>query len=154
MNKLGAFLNLFRKGVVISDAALWKQRQVTATVLGSLIMAVVGVLNAYGYDLPIDNETALAIAGGVLGIVNTVLTLTTSDKVGYGRKPEDYGLGTAPDQTDSSNTGTADQPDNSKDTGLEPQQVPAASLGDQVQHTSVSSNSSSRVRPEDNIYQN
>ncbi len=140
MNKLGAFLNLFRKGAVISEAALWKQRQVTATVLGSLIMAVVGVLNAYGYNLPIDNETALAIAGGVLGVVNTILTLTTSDKIGYGTAPTE--------------TAQSDQSDTSEDTELEPQQVQAELLGDQVQHTSVPSVSSGRARPQDSIYQN
>lgn len=149
-NKLYAFLNLFRKGVAVSQPELWKQRQVTATVLGSVIMAVVGVANAYGYNLPIDNETALAIAGGVLGVVNTILTLTTSDKVGFGQS----GLGTAPGQTGATNAGTEDQSDTSKDAGLEPQQVPAESLGDQVQHTPVSSVSSGRTRPEDNIYQN
>jgi hypothetical protein len=85
MKKLAAILNLFRKGAVISDAALWKQRQVTATVLGSAIMAVVGVLNAYGYNLPIDNETALAIAGAMLGIINVFLTYVSSEKVGVGR---------------------------------------------------------------------
>lgn len=150
MNKLGAFLNLFRKGAVISEAALWKQRQVTATVLGSVIMAVVGVLDAYGYTLPIDNETALAIAGGVLGVVNTILTLTTSDKVGFGQSR----LGVAATETGTNEADTTSQSDTSKDTGLEPQQVPGASLGDQVQHASVSPVSSSRTRPQDSIYQN
>lgn len=145
MNKLGAFLNLFRKGAVISDATLWKQRQVTATVLGSLIMAVVGVLDAYGYNLPIDNETALAIAGGVLGVVNVCLTYGTSDKVGFGQS----GLGTAPTETD-----TSVKPDTSKDTGLEPKQVQTELLGDQVQHTSVPPVSRGRTRPQDSIYQN
>lgn len=149
MNKLYAFLNLFRKGAVISDATLWKQRQVTATVLGSLIMAVVGVLDAYGYNLPIDNETALAIAGGVLGVVNVCLTYVSSDKIGVGRKPEDSGLGVTPAET-----GTADKSDTSEDTGLEPEQVPAEPLGNQVQHTSVPPVSSSRTRPQDSIYQN
>ncbi len=149
MNKLYAFLNLFRKGAVISDPVVWKQRQVTATVLGSVIMAVVGVANAYGYNLPIDNETALAIAGGVLGVVNVCLTYVSSDKIGVGRKPEDSGLGVTPTETD-----TSVKPDTSEDTGLDLNEVPAEPLGDQVQHTSVPPVSSSRTRPQDSIYQN
>lgn len=146
MNKLGAFLNLFRKGAVISDPTTWKQRQVTATVLGSVIMAVVGVAGAYGYNLPIDNETALAIAGGVLGVVNVCLTYVSSDKIGVGQS----GLGTAPTSTVTKTV----ESDPKQEPRLEPEQVPAEPLGDQVQHTSVPPVSSSRTRPQDSIYQN
>ena len=82
MNKLASLFVLFRKGAAVSDPQLWKNRQITVTVLAGLIVAVVNAASAFGYSLPIDIETANAIAAGILAIVNTVLTITTTDKVG------------------------------------------------------------------------
>ena len=86
MNKLSVLLQLFRKGAVVSDPVAWKQRQITATVLGAFILALINVLAAFGYALPIDTETANAIAGGIIAIVNVLLTVTTTDKVGLPAK--------------------------------------------------------------------
>lgn len=83
MNKLTALFGLFRKGAVVTDAAAWKNRQITATVLAGVIVAVVNALAAFGYSLPIDVETANAIAAGIIAVVNTVLTVTTTEKVGF-----------------------------------------------------------------------
>lgn len=88
MNKLAALFALFRKGAAVSDGALWKNRQITVTVLAGLIVAVVNTLAAFGYSLPVDVETANAIAAGILAIVNTVLTVTTTEKVGLPAKEE------------------------------------------------------------------
>ena len=86
MNKLSALFNLFRKGSSVSDPAAWKNKQITATVLGAFILALINVLAAFGYALPIDTETANAIAGGIIAIVNVLLTVTTTDKVGLPAK--------------------------------------------------------------------
>lgn len=86
MNKLSALLLLFRKGAVVSDPTAWKKRQITATVLGAFILAIINVLAAFGYALPIDTETANAIAGGIIAVVNVLLTVTTTDKVGLSTK--------------------------------------------------------------------
>ena len=155
MNKIAAILNLFRKGAVISDAALWKQRQVTATVLGSVIMAVVGVLNAYGYNLPIDNETALAIAGGVLGIINVCLTYVSSDKVGVGHASNDSGVGRSENVPDVSSR---------TDPAMEPEQVQQPKVrSNEAQHNEVRTESLQPVlqtpiqhpaRKEQDVYQN
>lgn len=86
MNKLSALFNLFRKGSSVSDPAAWKNKQITATVLGAFILALINVLAAFGYALPIDTETANAIAGGIIAIVNVLLTVTTTEKVGLPAK--------------------------------------------------------------------
>ena len=82
MNKLSALWNLFRQGQSVSDPAKWKNRQITATVLAGVILAIVNTLAAFGYSLPIDADTANAIAAGVIAVVNVVLTVTTTDKIG------------------------------------------------------------------------
>lgn len=82
MNKLAAIWGLFRQGQAVADPQLWKKRQITATVLAGLILAIVNVAAAFGYPLPIDMETANAIAGGIIGIVNVILTITTTNKIG------------------------------------------------------------------------
>ena len=82
MNKLAAIWGLFKQGQVIADAKRWKERQISATVLGAVLIAAVNVIAAFGYEVPIDVETANAIAGGIIGAVNFVLTIVTTDKVG------------------------------------------------------------------------
>ena len=87
MSKLFSLLGLFRQGVAVSDPKKWKERQITATVLAGVVLAVVNVLGAFGYALPIDTETANAIAAGIIAIVNVILSITTTDKVGLPAKP-------------------------------------------------------------------
>ena len=82
MNKLMALFDLFRKGVSVSDPVLWKTRQIKSTVLAAFILAVINVAVVFGYSIPIDTETANLIAAGIIALVNTVLTITTTNKIG------------------------------------------------------------------------
>lgn len=82
MNKISALWNLFKVGQSVSDPSKWKSRQITVTVLGAVILAVVNLLAAFGMSIPVDTETANAIAGGIIAIVNVILTLITTDKIG------------------------------------------------------------------------
>jgi uncharacterized membrane protein len=82
MEKLKAILALFKQGHSVVDPALWKNRQITATILAGVILAIINVLAAFGFSIPIDPDTANAIAAGVIGLVNVILTMTTSKKVG------------------------------------------------------------------------
>jgi hypothetical protein len=86
MNKLKALFSLFRQGTSVLDPKKWKERQITATVLAGLILAVVHVAAAFGYALPVDMETANSIAAGIIAAVNVVLTITTTDKIGLPSK--------------------------------------------------------------------
>jgi uncharacterized membrane protein len=82
MNKISALWQLFKVGQSVSDPSKWKSRQITVTVLGAALLAVVNLLAAFGMSIPVDTETANAIAGGFLAIANVILTLTTTDKIG------------------------------------------------------------------------
>lgn len=83
MSKIKAILMLFQKGSVVVDPAKWKARQITVTLLASVVWAG---LRIGGIDDQVGSETVDAIAGGVIAGVNLVLTLTTSDKVGLPSK--------------------------------------------------------------------
>jgi F0F1-type ATP synthase epsilon subunit len=50
--------------------------------LAGLLMAVVQLARVFGHEIPIDNDTALVIAGGIIAIFNTVFTITTSKHIG------------------------------------------------------------------------
>lgn len=82
MNKLYALFDLFKKGSSVLEPEKWKNRQITVTVLAGLVLAVVNTLAAFGYSIPIDIDSANAISAGIIAVVNVVLTVTTSDKVG------------------------------------------------------------------------
>jgi hypothetical protein len=82
MEKLKAILALFRQGNAVVDPQLWKNRQITATVLAGVILALAHVLAVFGFVIPVDMDTANAIAATVIGLVNIVLTMTTSKTVG------------------------------------------------------------------------
>ena len=77
MNKLFALLALFRKGNAIADPEIWKKRQVEATMLGGVIVALIQVLQAFGVSLPITADDATALAAGLLVLINTCLTYVT-----------------------------------------------------------------------------
>ena len=82
MDKIVALWNLFRKGESVDNPAAWKTGQVTATALGAVIVAAVHVLATFGVSLPLDPASATTLAGGILVVVNIVLTFTTTDKIG------------------------------------------------------------------------
>lgn len=86
--KLGALWTLFRQGEQISDAAKWKNRQITATALAGVILAACALAKQFGYSVPLDMDSATAIGGGIVAVVNIVLTIVTTDKVGLRAKGE------------------------------------------------------------------
>lgn len=82
MNKLMAFLSLFRKGQQIANPTLWKSRQITGTMVGVFLIALAQAASAMGYSLPLDEGTAATIGAGIVGMYNLVLTIITSRKAG------------------------------------------------------------------------
>ena len=82
IKKAKAALTLLQKGKAVSDPAKWKSRQITATALTGVFWAAIQAAEAFGYAIPVDEATVDAVAVGVLAIVNWVLTLSTSKKVG------------------------------------------------------------------------
>lgn len=77
-----AAFKLLQKGKAVADPAKWKSRQITATAITGAIWAAVQAAEVFGYAVPLDEATVDSVAVGVLAVVNWVLTLSTSDKIG------------------------------------------------------------------------
>ena len=77
-----AAYTLLKKGKVVADPAKWKSRQITATALTGALWAGIQAAEAFGYAIPVDEQTVDSVAVGVLALVNWLLTLSTSEKVG------------------------------------------------------------------------
>ena len=82
MKKLFALLALFRQGAAVTDPALWKKRQITATVLLPFFAALAATVRAFGYELPVTDEEILQVVTGLVVAINLVLTVTTSRRAG------------------------------------------------------------------------
>lgn len=82
MDKIFALINLFRKGNEVADVEKWKKRQIDANYLAGFLLALFGVFKVLGVELPITDEAALTIAGGILAAVNVGLTAVTSKRAG------------------------------------------------------------------------
>ena len=82
IKKITTSMTLLKRGKVVADPANWKSRQITATVLTGVIWSAINAAEAFGYAIPVDAETVDAVAVGVLALVNFLLTLSTSEKVG------------------------------------------------------------------------
>ena len=59
---------VFQRGKAVADPAAWKSYGMAAQMLIGLFTAVVGLLRANGYDLPITDETLQYLAGGIAGL--------------------------------------------------------------------------------------
>ena len=88
MTKLFALLDLFRKGAIVSDPALWKQRQIAATVLLPVFGSLVAALRAFGIEVPLDDAQITQFVTGLVVVINLVLTVTTTKKLGLPPKRE------------------------------------------------------------------
>lgn len=93
MSKLLALFDLFRKGSVVADPALWKRRQIAASVLLPVFGSALAVARVFGCEIPVSDEQVAQVVGGLVVVINVVLTFTTSDKVGLlaERAPVDPG---------------------------------------------------------------
>lgn len=82
MNKLSAILNLLRVGQEVADPVKWKNGQVTANAVSSVLISIISLLDAFGWDLPWTLEAVQVAALVILAAANILLTLVTSTKVG------------------------------------------------------------------------
>lgn len=86
LNKVASVIDLFRKGQSVANPEKWKNRQVTTTVLATVIIAGANTATAFGYPVPVDMDTANTLAVGLISIFNAVMTYVTTDKIGLPEK--------------------------------------------------------------------
>jgi hypothetical protein len=88
-DKIKAVWEVLQLGKSLADPQKWKKRQIGLTVLGGFFIGIAQLAKMFSYDIHLDEDTATAIAGGIIGIVNWYFTIATSEKVGTGSKPTD-----------------------------------------------------------------
>ena len=88
IGKIKAFWALFQAGQRVADAAKWKTRQIEVTALAAVLWGAIHVAESFGIEVPVGGETVDAVAVGVIALVNGVLTVITTNKIGLQPKPE------------------------------------------------------------------
>lgn len=84
-NKLQAFLDLFKKGKEVANPAAWKNGTIGVNAVAGVLGATAAVVGSFGYDLNLSQEVVEQAAAGVIGfvgIVNAVVHVVTSARVG------------------------------------------------------------------------
>lgn len=81
-SKMKALWAVFQAGKSVANPKAWKMHQVSITMLAGLFIAIVQLAKAFGYEVPVDNETVTAISGGIIAAANVVITIVSSDKIG------------------------------------------------------------------------
>jgi hypothetical protein len=80
-----AFLELFKEGKEIANAATWKNRTVATNALVAFFGTAVVIGNNFGFDLQLDPATLQQLGAGIVAavaVVNAVMHVITSKKVG------------------------------------------------------------------------
>lgn len=101
LNKVASVIDLFRKGQSVANPEKWKNRQVTTTVVATVIVAGANTATVFGYPVPVDMDTANTLAVGLISIFNAIMTYVTTDKIGLPEKQE--GLKIEVNPTDEKN---------------------------------------------------
>lgn len=77
------FFELFKQGKEVANAAAWKNGTISVNAVAGVLGAVAAIAGGFGYDFNLSEETLQqAAAVAVVGIVNTVMHVITSKKVG------------------------------------------------------------------------
>ena len=82
---LGDFFSAFQAGKELSNAVTWKKAQVVVAKLSVLIGALVGILGAFGYAIPLTPEQIGVLAGAVgiiVGLFNGTATVVSTERIG------------------------------------------------------------------------
>ena len=82
MGNLFALVDVFRKGSAVADPALWRNRGGLTAALALLFMSTAAAAKGFGYDLPIDHDTAMALGGSIAFVVGLLTHAGTTPSVG------------------------------------------------------------------------
>jgi hypothetical protein len=86
MQMLLEFLSAFRQGKMVANPALWKNGQITVSVLAGFIVTLLQIASHYNIDIYLTdmqiNNLSLAIVSFVGVFISPVVTVVSSEKVG------------------------------------------------------------------------
>ena len=82
MEKIMAIWKLFHQGEEVANPAAWKQGHNMGMIIGGFILTLFNVGKAFGYDIPIDTQTANTVGLGIAAAASFVLNNITSARAG------------------------------------------------------------------------
>ena len=88
LKKIKAGMALMKAGRRVQDPAKWKARQIEASAIVAVLWAAVNSAAAFGVEVPVNAEIVDGLAVAILAVVNVVLTVTTTNKIGLPDKPK------------------------------------------------------------------
>jgi len=88
IKKIKSGMELMKAGKRVSDPVKWKTRQIEASALVAVMWGAVNAASAFGVEVPVNAEIIDGLAVAILSIVNVVLTITTTNKIGLPSKSE------------------------------------------------------------------
>jgi hypothetical protein len=88
IRKIKAGMELMKAGKRVKDPAKWKARQIEASAIVAVLWGAVNSAAAFGVEIPVNAEIIDGLAVAILSIVNVVLTVSTTNKIGLSDKPE------------------------------------------------------------------
>ena len=89
INEYKAFVDAFQKGKMIKSAVQAKNFQLLGNSVAGLLTALLIISQGLGYHIPVDSQTVQSIGAGIGSIwfmVNAVITVVTTDKIGVKRR--------------------------------------------------------------------
>lgn len=84
MNPITALIAILNQGSTVANPKAWQTGQVTANIIGGLLLAIVNALPAFHIAIPfqIDQTTANGIGAGILAIVNVAMSAASHPHIG------------------------------------------------------------------------
>jgi len=85
LKSIPQFLELFKEGKEISNAATWQNRTVAANACVALLGTCLVIAKTFGYAIELDQETMSNLGAGIVAVVaavNAVMHTITSKNVG------------------------------------------------------------------------
>ena len=79
------FLDAFKKGKEVANAAAWKSATVATNVVVGFLGALLAVGKSFGYDLGVSQDVVANLGAGIVAavsLVNAVMHVVTSARVG------------------------------------------------------------------------
>lgn len=80
-----AFVEAFQKGKMIKNAVQAKNFQLMGNSIAGLLTSLLVISQAFGYRIPVDEQTVQAAGAGIGSIwfiINAVITVVSTEKVG------------------------------------------------------------------------
>lgn len=81
---MNAIIAILLQGVTVANPKAWQTGQVTGTVLGGLILAIINCAHTFGYALPvvIDPATANEAGAAILTLFNIGMSAASHSHIG------------------------------------------------------------------------